>query len=124
LVDIVKFVNAAGGLFHTSLVQYPRPINPKVLPQDIKEKITADWQAFKLTLEDPALWTHSQWANDKRKEQQKRRIVRYGDYVVNYMNAEDYSAELADTAEYINFMDKQNSTSFAEVYPELAVIVS
>ena len=124
LVDIVKFVNAAGGLFHTSLVQYPRPINPKVLPHDIKAKITEDWTAFKLTLDDEHLWTHSQWSNAKRKEQQKRRIIRYGDYVVNYMNAEDYSADLAETAEYINFMDKQNSTSFAEVYPELAVIVS
>jgi 2-phosphoglycerate kinase len=90
---------------------------------DIKSKITEDWDNFKLTLEDENLWTHSQWANAKRKEQQKRRIVRYGDYVVNYMNAEDYSSELAETAEYINFMDKQNATNFAEVYPELASIL-
>jgi radical SAM protein with 4Fe4S-binding SPASM domain len=125
LVDIVKFVNNAGGLFHTSLVQYPRAINPKVLPADIKAKITADWSDFKLTLDtDNSLWTHSQWTSDKLVKQQKRRIIRYGDYVVNYMNAEDYSTELGETAEYINFMDKQNSTSFIEVYPELASILS
>ena len=123
LVDIVKFVNNAGGLFHTSLVQYPRAINPKVLPADIKAKITQDWTNFKLTLDDESLWTHEQWSNVKRKETQKRRIVRFGDYVVNYMNAEDYSADLAETAEYINFMDKQNATSFIEVYPELASIL-
>jgi hypothetical protein len=105
------------------MVQYPKAINPKVLPADIKAKITADWTEFKLTLDDPALWTHSQWANEKLVKQQKKRIVRYGDHAIDYMNAEDYSADLADTAEYINFMDKQNATSFAEVYPELASIL-
>jgi hypothetical protein len=123
LVDIVKFVNAAGGLFHTSMVQYPKAINPKVLPADIKAKVTSDWTNFKLTLDDPALWTHSQWASDKLVKQQKKRIIRYGDHAVNYMNAEDYTSELKETAEYINFMDKQNGTSFIEVYPELASIL-
>ena len=123
LVDIVKFVNNAGGLFHTSLVQYPRAINPKVLPTDIKAKITQDWNDFKTTLDDPILWTHSRWSKEKLVAQQKRRIVRYGDYVVNYMNAEDYSTDLSETVEYINFMDKQNGTSFVEVYPELASIL-
>lgn len=123
LVDIVKFVNTAGGLFHTSIVQYPKAINPKVLPQEIKRKITTDWTEFKLTLDDDSIWQHHKWSNTKRKEQQKRRIVRYGDYVVDYMNSEDYSADLAETAEFINFMDRQNSTSFAETYPELASIL-
>lgn len=123
LVDIVKFVNNAGGLFHTSMVQYPKAINPKVLPADIKAKVTEDWTNFKLTLDDPALWTHSQWTSEKLVKQQKKRIIRYGDHAVDYMNAEDYSSELQETAEYINFMDKQNGTSFIEVYPELASIL-
>lgn len=123
LVDIVKFVNAAGGLFHTSIVQYPRAINPKVLPKDIKDQITRTWTEFKENIEDPALWTHSQWSNPRLVEQQKRRIVRYGDYAVNYMNAEDYSNELAETADYIRFMDQQNNTDFKSVYPELASIL-
>lgn len=123
LVDIVKFVNAAGGLFHTSIVQYPRAINPKVLPKDIKDRITADWAAFKSTLDDPSLWTHSQWQSEKLVAQQKRRIVRYGDYAIDYMNAEDYSSELKETADYIQFMDRHNNTDFKTVYPELADIL-
>jgi radical SAM protein with 4Fe4S-binding SPASM domain len=123
LVDIVKFVNSSGGLFHTSIVQYPKVINPKVLPADIKAKVTSDWETFKLTLDDDLLWTHSQWQNTKRKEQQKRRILRYGDYAVNYMNSEDYSSELKETAAYINFMDKQAGTDFKSVYPELVSIL-
>lgn len=124
LVDIVKFVNAAGGLFHTSIVQYPRAINPKVLPKDIKDKITSEWAEFKQTLDDPQLWTHSQWANEKLVAQQKKRILRYGDYAVNYMNADDYSADLKETAEFINFMDQYAGTSFAEIYPELKTILN
>lgn len=123
LVEIVKFVNAAGGLFHTSIVQYPKAINPKVLPAEIKAKITRDWNEFKSDLGNPELWTHSQWSNIKLKEQQQRRILRYGDYAVDYMNSEDYSADLAETAEYINFMDKQNGTDFKTVYPELSGIL-
>jgi radical SAM protein with 4Fe4S-binding SPASM domain len=123
LVDIVKFVNAAGGLFHTSIVQYPRAINPKVLPQHIKQRITEEWTAFKSTLDDPALWTHSQWNNKKIIATQKRRIIRYGDYAVDYMNAEDYTSDLDSTREYIEFMDRYNNTSFREVYPELAEIL-
>lgn len=123
LVDIVKFVNAAGGLFHTSIVQFPKAINPKVLPKAIKDKITADWNEFKLTLDDPGLWTHSQWSSTRLINQQKKRIIRYGDYAINYMNAEDYSAELIETANYINFMDKHNNTDFKSVYPELAGIL-
>jgi MoaA/NifB/PqqE/SkfB family radical SAM enzyme len=123
LVDIVKFVNKAGGLFHTSIVQYPRPINPKVLPKEIKDTITDEWNKFKLELDNDEYWLHPQWSTEKLVTQQKRRIVRFGDYVVNYMNAEDYSAELSETAEYIKFMDKQNGTSFIDVYPELASIL-
>jgi hypothetical protein len=39
------------------------------------------------------------------------------------MNAEDYSNELTETAEYIRFMDQHNNTDFKSVYPELASIV-
>jgi sulfatase maturation enzyme AslB (radical SAM superfamily) len=124
LVDIVKFVNNAGGLFHTSIVQYPKAINPKVLPASIKEKITADWTSFKETIDNADLWTHPMWSNDKLVKQQKRRIIRYGDYAINYMNAEDYSADLADTAEFIKFMDKYANTDFATVYPEISSIVT
>ena len=124
LVDIVKFVNAAGGLFHTSIVQYPRAINPKVLPKEIKQTITQEWTAFKQTLDtDASLWAHSQWTNTKLVNQQKKRIIRYGDYAVNYMNAEDYSSDLTETRSFIEFMDKQNNTDFADVYPELASLV-
>lgn len=122
LVDIVKFVNRAGGLFHTSIVQYPKAINPKVLPADIKSKITADWKDFKADIDNEEYWLHPQWSNPKLVEQQKRRIIRYGDYAVNYMNAEDYSADLAETAEFIEFMDKYAQTEFTEVFPELSGI--
>lgn len=122
LIDIIRFVNKAGGFFHTSIVQYPKAINPKVLPISLKKDIKSNWQLFKKTLDDDELWHHSQWQDKKKREQQKKRIVRYGDYAVDYMMAEDYSSYLTETKAYIDFMDKINNTSFIEIYPEFECI--
>ena len=65
------------------------------------------------------MWNHTQWSNDKSVNQQKKRIVRYGDHAVNYMNSEDYSDSLGETVEYIDFMDQHANTDFKQVYPEL-----
>jgi radical SAM protein with 4Fe4S-binding SPASM domain len=125
LIDIVKLVNQAGGYFHTSLVQYPRPINPKVLPKHIKEKISDEWYSFTKTLkENTRLWEHDIWLNEDLVEKQCKRINWYGHYVIKYMNAEDYSNSLPKTKEYIRFLDQLNNTSFADVYPELAELIN
>ena len=118
LVDIVKYTNKAGGLFHTSIVQYPKPINPKVLPKAIKDKITEEWRRFILFLDDDSLWDHSKWNDSKIKEMQKLRIVKFGNYAIDYMNAEDYSDQINQTVSYIKFMDEQSNTDFKSVYPE------
>lgn len=118
LVDIVKYTNKAGGLFHTSIVQYPKPINPKVLPKAIKNKITDEWKRFILDLDDDSLWNHSKWNDSRIKEMQKLRIVKFGNYAVDYMNSEDYSDQINQTIGYIKFMDEQSDTDFKLVYPE------
>ena len=123
LINIVKFVNSLGSLFHTSIVQYPRAINPKVLPAAIKDKLTQEWTEFKTQLDDPLLWQHPQWRKEKLVAMQKRRIIRYGDYAINYMNAEDYSRDLSETKEFITFMDNVARTEFSAVYPELSCIL-
>jgi len=122
LPSIVKYINSCGGFFHTSIVQYPKPINPKVLPKVIKDKITLEWEQFKLTLNEDSLWSHKKWEDQNNKMIQLKRIKQYGDYAVNYMNAEDYSDSLPETEEYVLFMDNLNNTSFKEIYPELAGI--
>lgn len=123
MAEIVKFTNDLGTLFHTSIVQYPRAINPKVLPLYIKKKITDDWNNLISNLDDPTLWNHLFWSNDDRKEEQKERILRYGNYVIDYMNAENYSYVQARTKDYILTLDKDNNTDFAKTYPELAEII-
>ena len=124
LADIVRYVCQAGGLFHTSIVQYPRAINPKVLPKDIKSKITNDWIEFKASIDyDSALWQHAKWNKQDLVEQQKNRIIKFGDYAIDYMNSEDYSDYLNETKNYISFMDQHAKTNFAEVFPELVSII-
>jgi MoaA/NifB/PqqE/SkfB family radical SAM enzyme len=123
LVDCVKFVNSLGGFFHTSLVQYPKPINPKVLPEDVKQQITQTWQCFLDNINDKENWLHPRWNNQRAREEQIKRIQSYGTSVIKYMNSEDYTDALVQTKDYINKLDRVNGGSFVEVYPELSALV-
>lgn len=123
LVDCAKFVNGLGGLFHTSLVQYPKPINPKVLPSDVKLKVTKEWQQFIDSIESSEHWNHDRWNDPKAKNDQIARIKNYGNSVIDYMNAEDYSDTLPQTKDYILKLDAVNGGSFLNTYPEMASLV-
>jgi MoaA/NifB/PqqE/SkfB family radical SAM enzyme len=124
MTEIVRFTNDLGTLFHTSIVQYPRAINPKVLPIHIKEKITKDWQKLISNLDDENLWkNHSIWENVARKNEQKKRILQYGNYVIDYMNSENYSHVNERTKDYILMLDEDNNTDFSKTYPELIELI-
>lgn len=123
LVDCAKFVNGLGGLFHTSLVQYPKPINPKVLPFNVKLKATEEWQQFIDGIESSEHWNHDRWNDPKAKNDQISRIKNYGNSVIDYMNAEDYSDTLPQTKDYILKLDAANGGSFSDTYPEMASLV-
>lgn len=123
LVDCVKFVNNLGGFFHTSLVQYPKPINPKVLPLPIKNKITEEWKTFLDNIESNENWSHDRWKTSQLKYEQIKRIRSYGNSVIEYMNAEDYTDTLPQTKDYIEKLDNVNGGSFADTYPELSGLV-
>jgi len=123
MTEIVKFTNNLGTLFHTSIVQYPKAINPKVLPLHIKTKITEDWNKLISNLDSPDLWQHPVWQDQNKRNDQKKRILRYGNYVIDYMNAEHYSHVRARTKDYILMLDKDNNTNFEETYPELSELI-
>jgi radical SAM protein with 4Fe4S-binding SPASM domain len=123
LVDCVKFITMLGCFFHTSMVQYPRPLNPKILPQDIKNKITDEWLAFLEGLEDSNIWDHSFWQMSKRKKEQIDRIKNFGSSAIDYMNSEDYSTYLDESVEYIKLQDECHGTNFEHTYPELSSIL-
>ena len=98
-VDIIKYFRRLDVQFHSSLVQYPRPLNIKLLPIHIKEHITNEFNYW--ILDNP----------NKRTEKYSRNII-------NYMNSEDWHSEWQTFIDYANILDDFHDTKLLDVYPE------
>ena len=95
--NIINYVEEMGCNFHTSLVQYPRCLNIKLLPKHLKEKVTEDF--YNIKTNNP-------------------NIHRYGQNVIDYMNSEDWSDEFHTFLDYSKSLDRYHKTDLFEVYPE------
>lgn len=115
LVDCMKYVTKQGALFHTSTVQYPEAINPRILPKELKEETTRKYNEFIDNVENEPIWDG--WS-EKSKKEQIRRFHKNGKINLDYMNSVDTSNNISDMWEYIALMDKHSNTNFFDVYPE------
>ena len=115
IVDVAKYFHSLGVPFHTSLVQFPRALNPKLLPQKLKDKVTAEWQEF--TQGDKS------WMGDPELRFNKVTLHRwkmFGDNVVNYMNGEDLHEHWPEFIAYTAAQDRHHNTNILDYYPEFA----
>jgi len=110
MIDTIKYFATLGSNFHTSLVQYPRAISVKVLPKELKQQVTQEWENLKSL--DDAPW----FSNRMRKRRDY--WIKNGDNVINYMNGEDWSDLMPAFQKYVDVQDKFHGTSFLTVYPE------
>ena len=115
LVEIAKYITSLHTWFHTSMVQYPAAINPKILPRQLKNSTTLKWQSFLLLIVSGSIWEG--W-DDRKKKMQIDKIKQHGNTAIDYMNSEDTSANIQDMWDYIALLDKYNKTNFLDVYPE------
>ena len=104
-VNIIDYFNNLNVNFHTSLVQYPKSLNIKLLSPKLKQKVTKEFK----------LWLLSNKHIDKEKY---KRIEKFGSNVINYMNAEDWHHEWQSFLDYSSILDKHHSTNLFEIYPE------
>lgn len=105
--------NTLGMGFHSSLVQYPRALNPKLLPKKLKEKVTKEFEdfAFNGSLEN----IHP----DKTHAQNYRnRWTTFGLNVINYMNGEDWHEYWPEFIAYTKAQDNYHKTNILDYYPE------
>lgn len=113
IVDVAKYFHSLGVDFHTSLVQFPRALNPKLLPQALKDKVTAEWQEF--TQGDKS------WMGDPDSDFNKATLHRwkmFGDNVINYMNGEDLHEHWPEFIAYTAAQDRHHNTNILDYYPE------
>lgn len=117
LLDIMKYVTSLDISFHASIVQYPPSLNPKLLPPDIKSKITSEVTDF---MNDTVTNVRALLPNASaaRVSYFAERLNFYGDYLLNYMNSEDKFSDWHLFKQHANALDNLNSTNYLDVYPE------
>ena len=90
--------------------QYPDPLNPKCLPNKLKEEITETFNNY----------YKQKQASDIR-EKDLSRIKHYGYNVINYMNSEDrFDKDWDKFVAYTKTQDKYHNTNVLDIYPEFA----
>lgn len=116
IVDVFKYFMQLNVRVHASLVQYPGALNPRILPKELKVKITEEYNYFIDNLESIA----RQYTNkDKLVEYYQRRIPVVGKKLIDYMNAKDlYESDWDKFKNYMQVQDKYNKTHILDFYPE------
>lgn len=117
ITDIFDYFNSLGAYIHTSLVQYPRALNPRLLPPELKERVTAQWIDWRDNAEERIRST--QTSNHVDVKTQIKRATRFGNSVVDYMNSENwYDDHWHEFKTYIGALDRYHGTDVLEWYPE------
>jgi radical SAM protein with 4Fe4S-binding SPASM domain len=119
LTSIIEYYLSLGAYFHTSIVQYPLALNPKLLPQELKDKVTADWEAWIEDI-DANIAKHINPDIDADLEIHKKRILKFGSSVVKYMNSGNWHDKWDQFVDYTAALDKHLDTDLLDLYPEFA----
>ena len=117
LTSVVEYFLSLGAYFHTSIVQYPRALNPKLLPQELKDKVTAEWKEWIKDI-DNNIAKNVKYTHNTDLELHKRSILKFGNQVVDYMNSADWYKHWFEFVDYTNTLDLHLKTDILDVYPE------
>ena len=117
LTSIVEYFLSLGTYFHTSIVQYPRALNPKLLPQELKDKVTVEWKEWIKDI-DNNIAKNVKYTNNIDLELHKKSILKFGNQVVDYMNSADWHTHWSEFVDYTNTLDDHLKTDILDVYPE------
>ena len=117
LTSVVEYFLSLGTYFHTSIVQYPRALNPKLLPQELKDKFTAEWKEWIKDI-DNNIAKNVKYTHNTDLELHKRSILKFGNQVVDYMNSADWYNYWPEFVDYTNTLDLHLKTDILDVYPE------
>ena len=117
IVSIIEYFLSLGTYFHASLVQYPRALNPKLLPFHLKEKITKEWNHWIADIDENIRRCVKPLPNTDI-ESHRKNILKFGQMVIDYMNSEDWHDHWTEFIDYSSELDAYFKTNLLEVYPE------
>ena len=97
---------------------YPRALNPKLLPDQLKQQATYDWNRFIERVEtNQHRWLrgdYEEWWNGDCLHRWKK----FGGNIINYMNGEDWFEHWQEFIDYMRPQDRYHKTNILDVYPE------
>jgi radical SAM protein with 4Fe4S-binding SPASM domain len=117
ITSIVEYFLSLGAYFHTSIVQYPRALNPKLLPLELKEKVTNEWKSWIADI-DNNIQKSVKLNKNTDLDLHKKSILKFGNQVIDYMNSADWHVHWHEFVDYSNTLDVHLKTDLLEVYPE------
>jgi hypothetical protein len=98
-------------------VQYPRALNPRLLPPALKQQVTEKWNSWIADAE--ANLRRTQTSNHIDMQTQIKRATRFGNSVIDYMNSENwYDEHWHEFKNYATALDKFHNTDILDWYPE------
>lgn len=117
LLDIMKYLTSLDVIFHASIVQYPLSLNPKMLPPELKAKITSEVTEF-MTAAGTLVKEMLPHISEERLISLVSRLRFYGRYLLTYMNSEDKFSDWHLFKKHARALDVLNNTNYLDVYPE------
>jgi hypothetical protein len=108
-----------GGMIDNHLAYWPPQLNCKALPLDFKKKVTEKYEAFYPWLEEN--WALSGAPNKEAFMENDYTINRLKG-IASFMNAEDWSVRLPETAEWCYRVAEERGQNFDEIFPELSFL--
>lgn len=117
LTSIIEYYLSLGTYFHTSIVQYPLALNPKLLPDELKIKLTNDWNVWVENIdENIQKFVNPDYPGDTSVH--KERILKFGNNVINYTNSDNWNDKWSQFVDYSLTLDNHFKTNILDIYPE------
>ena len=113
LENTVGGIQAGGGIVNMHLLYIPTFLSIRLLPEADKEEVRKSFA-------DLANWLHVNYRQDTDFWKQNPYGWKRWQAVLDFMDAEDHTAQLSAFKEYINRMDTLRKTDAKIVFPELA----
>ena len=117
LENTVGGIQAGGGIFNMHLLYIPTFLSIRLLPKADKEEVRKSFGEL-------ANWLHTNYRQDadfwkKNPYGWKRWMA-----ILDFMDAEDHTAQLPAFKEYIETLEKSRGTDFKSTFPELSHLLN
>jgi pyruvate-formate lyase-activating enzyme len=117
LENTVGGIQAGGGIFNMHLLYIPTFLSIRLLPQADKEEVRKSFGEL-------ANWLHTNYRQDADFWKTNPYGWKRWMAILDFMDAEDHTAQLPAFKEYIETLEKSRGTDFKSTFPELSHLLN